>query len=65
MNLGKAMLKPRRASMRSGKGDVWFYVSPSGIELEISDEKGGVSAHSVVIGVHQLRHALKIIEEQP
>ncbi len=63
MNLTAAMSLNRKAKMVHGKGEAWFYVSHEGIEVEVADEKGCASMHSVLITKSQLFRAVQIIRE--
>jgi hypothetical protein len=62
IELSEPMLKSRKARMTSGNGEAWFYISPNGLEVEVSDVPRSVSAHSFTISVAQLRRALEVIE---
>lgn len=62
-NLSDPMLRARKASMTSGPGEAWFYISPKGIEVCTAERKGEASSNCFIITERQLRRAIEVIDE--
>jgi hypothetical protein len=61
--LPNSMCMVRHPKVTSGMGDAWFYITPQGIDVNVSCQKE-IAAHiSFTISRKQLARALQIINQ--
>ncbi len=63
MSLPKGMRRCRKARLASGPGDAWFYVSPKGLEVYVSEDNKSAASHCFTISRRQLKRSVEIIEK--
>lgn len=62
--LSKNMCIPRHPRITSATGDAWFYISPNGIDIGVSDTKENAAHITFTISRNQLARALQVIERE-
>ena len=62
-DLSKPMLMPRKPRKNTGKGEVWFYVSPQGLDVFVAEIKGHAASSHFMISYSQLMRAVQIIRK--